>query len=104
MCGILGGVPRYCTSVTPVPHPDDAIRFMACFEKIAEWDPGVVEAARLDSGELGAVEPAPIGATVTYDANLDLLSPMPIFNPARSLCFRRIGCRAAAGLRREMQT
>jgi Polyketide cyclase / dehydrase and lipid transport len=136
--------------VTTHRHHDDVFKFMACFENIAEWDPGVVEAARLGSGDLGVgsrfrvvlssagrklpleyriteyepprrvllvaetatlrsvdeitVEPRPDGATVTYAANLELLGPLRIFNPAMALVFSRVGDRAADGLRREMQT
>jgi len=143
-------VPRYRASVTTDRHPDDAFKFMASFENVAEWDPGVVEAARLGSGELGVasrfrvvvssagrklpleyriteyepprrvvlvaetatlrsvdkitVEPAPSGATVTYDANLELLGLLRVFNPVLSLFFRRIGDRATDGLRGEMKT
>jgi hypothetical protein len=142
-------VARYRTSVTTPRHPDDAFKFMASFENVAEWDPGVVQAERVGSGELGpgscfrvlvssagrrlplvyritefdpprrvllvaetsslrsvdeiTVAPAPSGATVTYDANLELLGPLRIFNPALALVFNRIGGRAAAGLRRELQ-
>jgi Polyketide cyclase / dehydrase and lipid transport len=142
-------VPRYCASVTTDRHPDVAFKFMASFENVAEWDPGVVEAAPLGSGELGVgsrfrvvvscagrklpleykitefepprrvvlvadtatlrsvdkitVEPAPSGSTVTYDANLELLGLPRIFNPVLALFFRRVGDRAADGLRRQMQ-
>ncbi len=146
---ILGDVPRYRASVITLRHPDDAFKYMADFDNVAEWDPGVVEAERIGSGELGVgsrfrvvvasagrklpleyritefdpprlvvllaqtatlrsldkitVEPAPDGATVTYDANLELLGPLRLFNPALALVFNRIGDRAAAGLRRELQ-
>ena len=142
-------MPHYRTSVTTRRHPDDAFEYMASFENIAEWDPGVVQAERLGSGELGlgsrirvvvssagrrlpleyritefepprrvlleaetatlrsvdeiTVEPTPNGATVTYDAKLDLRGPLRIFNPVLALVFKRIGDRAAAGLRRELQ-
>jgi hypothetical protein len=125
-------------------HPSSA-----GFENVAGWDPGVVQADRIGSGELGigsrfrvvvsspgrkraleyritefeppnrvllvaetstlrsvdeiTVEPTPAGATVTYDANLELLGPLRIFNPALGVAFTRIGDRAAAGLRRELQ-
>ncbi len=142
-------MPRYRTSVTTSRRPEDAFEYMASFDNVAEWDPGVVHAERIGSGELGAgsrfrvvvssagrklpleyritefdpprlvvlvaqtptlrsldritVEPAPGGATVTYDANLELLGLLRIFNPALALVFNRTGDRAAAGLRRELQ-
>jgi len=122
---------------------------MAEFENVADWDPGVVEADRIGSGELGVdsrfrlivsfagqklpleyritefepprrvllvaetatlrsvdevtVERTPKGATVSYDADLRLIGPLRLFNPALALVFNRVGDRAAAGLRRELQ-
>lgn len=142
-------MPRYRTSVATERHPEDAFEYMARFENVAEWDPGVVEAERVGSGSLdvGAifrvvvssagrklpleykitaferphlvrlvaetatlrsvdqitVEEMPNGATVTYDADLELPGLARFFNPALSLVFNRIGNRAAAGLGRELQ-
>lgn len=122
---------------------------MASFENVAGWDPGVVEAERLGSGELGVgsrfrvvvssagrrlpleyritrfdrphlvllvaetatlrsvdlitVEAKPGGATVTYDANLELVGPLRLFNRVLALMFDRVGDRAAAGLRGALQ-
>jgi hypothetical protein len=43
------------------------------------------------------------GTSVTYDANLRLKGPPgPLMDPLIALAFRRIGERAAAGLRREL--
>lgn len=146
---MLGRVPRYRTSVATPRPAQDAFAFMAAFENIATWDPGVVEAERIGSGEPGVgsrfrvvvssagrklplqyeitefeadrrallvaetstlrsadeitVAGGPDGATVTYEANLDLLGPLRIFNPLMAPVLRRIGERAAAGLRRELQ-
>lgn len=142
-------MPVYRTSVPTPRNPDDAFNYMASFENVAEWDPGVVEAARLGSGDLGlgsrfrvvvssagrklpleyridqfdpprqvrlvaetstlrsvdeiTVAATPGGTTVTYEANLELVGPLRIFNLALGLVFHRIGDRAAAGLRRELQ-
>lgn len=142
-------MPRYVTSVSTPRHPDDAFEFMASFENVAGWDPGVVEAERLGSGELGVgsrfrvvvssagrrlpleyritrfdrphlvllvaetatlrsvdlitVEAKPGGATVTYDANLELVGPLRLFNRVLALMFDRVGDRAAAGLRGALQ-
>lgn len=43
------------------------------------------------------------GSVVTYDAVLDLKGPLRLFDPVLALAFRRIGDRAAAGLRRELE-
>lgn len=140
---------RYRTSVSTGRRPDDAFAFMASFENVAVWDPGVVEAERLGTGPLDVgsrfrvvvssagrklpleyritefdppqrvvliaetatlrsldritVQPAPGGSTVTYDADLELLGLLRFFNPALALVFNRVGDRAAAGLRRELQ-
>lgn len=39
------------------------------------------------------------GSVVTYDADLRLRGPLRLFDPLLALAFRRIGDRAAAGLR-----
>jgi hypothetical protein len=52
--------------------------------------------------EIG-VEPAPSGSVVTYDALLTLRGPLRLFDPLLGLAFRRIGDRAAAGLRRALK-
>jgi hypothetical protein len=46
------------------------------------------------------VEPAGSGCIVTYDAKLTLNGPLGLFDPLLRLAFRRIGDRAAAGLKR----
>ena len=76
--------------------------------RVAEIDPPrrvllVAETSILRSVDEITVEPAPGGATVTYDANLELLGPLRIFNPALAIVFKRVGDRAAAGLRRKLQ-
>lgn len=49
------------------------------------------------------VEPSASGARVTYDARLTLNGPLGLFDPLLGLALRRIGDRAAAGLRRVLQ-
>lgn len=49
------------------------------------------------------VDPDPNGAIVTYDAQLTLRGPLGAFDPLLRLAFRRIGDRAAAGLRRALR-
>ncbi|MFN8161188.1 MAG: SRPBCC family protein [Solirubrobacterales bacterium] len=48
------------------------------------------------------VEPRGSGSAVTYDARLALKGPMRLAEPLLGLAFRRLGDRAAAGLRREL--
>jgi len=56
----------------------------------------------ISEDEIG-VEPAPGGSVVTYDAKLTLRGPLGLFDPLLGLAFRRIGDRAAAGLRRALK-
>ena len=46
------------------------------------------------------VEATGSGSVVTYDAKLTLNGPLSLFDPLLRLAFRRIGDRAAAGLKR----
>jgi hypothetical protein len=80
--------------------------------EVIEWEPPrrlVLSAATrtLRSVDEIRVEPGSApdagGALVTYDAELDLLGAMRIANPLLGLAFRRIGDRAAAGLRRVLE-
>jgi len=48
------------------------------------------------------VEAAGTGAIVTYDAKLTLRGPLRLFDLLLGLAFRRLGDRAAAGLRRAL--
>lgn len=75
---------------------------------IVEIDPPrkvllVAETPILRSADQITVEPAPGGAKVTYDADLRLRGPLRIFDPVMSVMFKRIGDRAAAGLRARLQ-
>lgn len=49
------------------------------------------------------VEPAEHGAVVTYDAKLTLRGPLRLFDPLLARAFRRLGDRAAAGLRKALK-
>ena len=40
----------YTTSIDSSLSPSDAFAYMAAFENVAQWDPGVVEAQRLTDG------------------------------------------------------
>jgi hypothetical protein len=44
---------RYATTVDSSLAPAEAFVYMASFDNALEWDPSVVEARRLDGGELG---------------------------------------------------
>lgn len=121
--------------------PGVAFEYLSNFESVAEWDPGVSEATRLDDGPLAVgsrfrvvvktgplvyevveldpgrrirllaesstvrsddvitVLPVEGGATVSYDADLGLRGWAVVLTPLLGLVFRRIGDRAAAGLR-----
>jgi hypothetical protein len=48
------------------------------------------------------VEPAGTGSRMTYDARLTLKGPLRIVDPVFGLLFKRLGDRAAAGLRRTL--
>lgn len=48
------------------------------------------------------VEPSPGGALVTYDAVLTLNGVLGVMNPLLGMAFKRIGDRAAAGLKRAL--
>lgn len=49
------------------------------------------------------VEPSGLGSIVTYDAQLELRGVLRVAAPFAGLVFRRIGDRAAAGLRRALE-
>jgi len=58
------------------------------------------ENAVVRSTDVIAVESAPGGgSTVTYEATLTMKGPSALLSPLVALAFRRIGHRAAAGLR-----
>ena len=63
----------------------------------------VAKTAFLESIDEIRVEPTPQGSRVTYDAQLKLKGPLGLFDPLLRLAFRRIGDRAAEGLRRALQ-
>jgi len=76
--------------------------------KITEFEPSrlvvlLAETSTLRSLDKITVEPTPTGATVSYDASLEMVGLLGIFNPVLALAFKRLGDRAAAGLRRELQ-
>lgn len=135
---------RYRTEQPFAGPPEVAFDYLANFTSVAEWDPGVSEATRLDDGPLAVgarfrvvvktgplvyevrefepgrrirlvaetstlrsddvitVLPAAEGATVSYDADLTTRGWAIGLNPLLGLVFRRIGDRAAAGLRAKL--
>ena len=75
--------------------------------EVAEWDAPrrlllVARTATLLSIDEIRVEPADSGALVTYDAQLALRGVLSIGNVLLGLVFRRVGDRAADGLRRAL--
>lgn len=59
----------------------------------------IAENAVLRSVDEVRVEPAPDGASVTYDADLTLRGPLRVLDPLLARAFKGVGDRAAAGLR-----
>jgi carbon monoxide dehydrogenase subunit G len=73
--------------------------------KVVEWDPPkrfVLKAVTpsLQSFDIVRVAPDGDGSIVTYDARLDMIGVRRLVNPFLGPVFKRIGDRAAAGLRR----
>ncbi len=58
----------------------------------------------LDSFDVMTVTPTETGCVVNYDATLVTTGALSIVNPLLALVFRRIGDRAAGGLRRALDT
>lgn len=139
---------RYRTSVPTAAAPRQVFDYLADFAHTAQWDPGVVEAERLDAGVLKegssfrvvskfgprrldmtyrvlrfdassvvqlraeekwfdsldtiSVEPDGDGSVATYDAVLTLHGPARFLDPLLGLAFKRVGDKAAAGLRAKL--
>ena len=140
---------RYTTSIRSPLSPDAAYDGLADFTSVADWDPGVTGAVRVDDGELAlgsafdvdvamgpkaitfryhlteidpphqfvlraergpfvsldtvTVEVAEDGESiVTYDAVLELKGLLGLFDPVLAIGFRRVGDKAAEGLRRHL--
>lgn len=75
--------------------------------KVEEWEAPhrlllVATTPTLRSIDEVRVDPVDGGAVVTYDARLDLRGALSMGNPLLALVFRRVGDRAAAGLRRTL--
>jgi hypothetical protein len=73
--------------------------------EVKEYDPPrrillVARTPFLTSVDEVRVEASGSGTIVTYDAKLTLNGPLRLFDPLLRAAFRRIGDRAAAGLRR----
>lgn len=73
--------------------------------EVTEYEPPrrillVSRTAFLTSVDEVRVEASGSGCTVTYDATLTLNGALGLFDPLLGLAFRRIGDRAAAGLKR----
>ena len=73
--------------------------------EVKEYEPPrrillVARTSFLTSVDEVRVEAAGSGSIVKYDAKLTLNGPLTLFDPLLRLAFRRIGDRAAAGLKR----
>jgi len=73
--------------------------------EVQEYEPPrrillVARTSFLTSVDEVRVEAADNGCVVTYDAKLTINGPLALFDPLLRLAFRRIGDRAAAGLKR----
>ena len=73
--------------------------------EVTTWEPPRRLVVRAETSTLISldeilVEPGPNGATVIYDADLQLQSGLRFANPALGAVFGRVGHRAADGLRR----
>jgi hypothetical protein len=99
------------------PGPDAAFdvvvdagrRAMTLTYEITSWEPPRrlvlrAETRWLRSVDEVTIEPTAGGTAVTYDAQLSLKSGLGIFDPLLRRSFRTIGDRAAAGLRRVLET
>ena len=140
---------RYIDTVDTPRARGDVAAYLTDFSTTREWDPGVVEAQRLDHGavavgsrfrvvarflgrraeltyEVVRHEPAELvclrgenatvvsldtmvfsdlpggGTRVTYDADLTLKGALRALDPLLGLAFKRVGDRAAAGLRAQL--
>lgn len=76
--------------------------------EVTEWQPPrsfklIARTTFLTSVDEVRVEPEATGSTVTYDATLTLNGPLALLDPWLKLAFRRIGDRAATGLRRVLK-
>jgi carbon monoxide dehydrogenase subunit G len=83
-------------------------RTMTLTYEIVEWEPPHrlvlrAETRAIRSNDTVRVEATDGGSAVTYDAELDLRGVLRLVNPLLGLSFRKIGDRAAAGLRRVLE-
>jgi uncharacterized protein YndB with AHSA1/START domain len=99
-----------------VPGPDAAFdvvvdaagRAMTLTYEITSWEPPRHLVLRAETRWIRSVDEVTIvasagGSAVTYDAQLTLKSVLGIFDPLLGRSFRKIGDRAAAGLRRVLE-
>ena len=140
---------RYTATMETPRKRRDVAAYLSDFSTTQEWDPGVVEAQRLDHGQVGIgsrfrvvarvlgqraeltyeivrhdpdelvtlrgenatvvsldtmrFSDMPEGGTrVSYEADLTLKGPLRALDPLLGLAFKRVGDRAAAGLRAKL--
>lgn len=102
------GITRAVQVAGSGPGPDAAydltVRTGTLRYRVQEYDPPrrlvlLAEERWLRSLDVVTVEPFGAGSVVTYDADLALTGVLRLGDPLLGLAFRRIGDRAAAGLR-----
>ena len=87
---------RYRTTIQSKKSPEETFEYLADFANAREWDPGVVEGENLTGRPLGAGS----RFRLVYKADLRLKGPLGrLTEPLLGLALRRIGDRAASGLR-----
>jgi len=99
-----GGGASAVFDVTVVGVRDTTLRYRTEAYRAPEALRVVARSLLLTSTDRVTVEVAPSGGAtlVTYDADLQLNGPLRLADPLLRLAFRRIGDRAAAGLRRAL--
>ena len=85
---------KYQTSVRTPWSRQRAYDYLRDLAHFSDWDPGITRSERVAgvSGEVGS----------TYTADLHLKGVLGLADPLLSLVFNRLGDRAAAGLRRQL--
>ena len=83
-------------------------RAMTLTYEIVEWEPPRrlvlrAETRSIRSNDTVLIDATTSGSAVTYDAELNLRGMLRLFDPLLGLSFRKIGDRAAAGLRRVLE-
>jgi carbon monoxide dehydrogenase subunit G len=100
-----GGLGAAYEVTVRAPGGDRTMRYVTTAYEPPGWVVLVADGSTLRSEDRISVAPAGDGCVVTYDAELRLRGPLGLLHlldPALALAFRRVGDRAAAGLRRAL--